>query len=326
MKKVSKNYAKIFLPIMALLTLLPFVDPALALALGVGFAFWAENPYGSMSEKLPKTLLAYCVIGLGAGMNLLDVLQVGQSGFIYTAISILCVGVLGWSLSRFLKIDTQNGILITVGTAICGGSAIAAIAPVIQARSSAIAISLGVVFVLNALALIVFPYIGHLFDMSQYAFGLWSALAIHDTSSVVGAGLKYGEEALQTGTSVKLARALWIVPLVFAFQYAQHRSTMKAGMEERRTFQKVQAKYPWFILGFLAMAALFTFMPFLSSIGAWIEFCARRGLVLTLFLIGVNINLETLKQTGAKPLVFGAALWAVVSIVSLLVVENGVLQ
>ena len=312
--------AKYLLPALALLCLAPIINPALALVMGVLCALLLGNPYAVQTEKLPKTLLAWCVVGLGAGMNLIDVLQAGASGLLYTAISIILIITLGLGLARALKVNRENGLLITVGTAICGGSAIAAIAPVIHARSAAVAISLAVVFVLNALALVIFPPIGQALEMSQHSFGLWSALAIHDTSSVVGAGLAYGEEALQTGTSVKLARALWIVPLVFAVAALYKRDESDADQPQAKR------KYPWFILGFLALAAIVTFVPILAEAGEWVAYAAQRGLVLTLFLIGTNINAAVLKSVGLRPFIFGAALWLIVSALSLAAILSGLIS
>lgn len=316
---IKQTLAKYLLPALALLCLAPAINPALALVMGVLCALLLGNPYAAHTEKLPKTLLAWCVIGLGAGMNLLDVLQAGASGLLYTAISIMLIIALGLGLARVLKVGRENGLLITVGTAICGGSAIAAMAPVIHARSGAVAVSLAVVFVLNALALVLFPPIGRALEMSQHGFGLWSALAIHDTSSVVGAGLAYGAEALQTGTSVKLARALWIVPLVFAV------AALYKGDGQADDQSTPRRKYPCFILGFLALAGVVTFVPALAGAGEWVAYGAQRGLVLTLFLIGTNINGAVLKSVGFRPFVLGAILWVIVSALSLAAILGGLI-
>lgn len=319
MIKLQPAIAKTLLPFLALITLLPVIGPALALGMGIAYACLFHNPYQAQTEKLPKQLLAWCVIGLGGGMNLIEVLEVGARGFVYTAISIVLTLLLALGIARLLKLEKKCATLIGVGTAICGGSAIAAIAPVINARSGSIAVSLAVVFVLNALALMIFPSIGHSLGMDQHAFGLWSALAIHDTSSVVGAGLQYGEEALQTGTSVKLARALWIVPLVFAVQAIYAKTTTAEPEAPKR-------KYPWFILGFLTLAALVTYVPATAGAGQVIAEIARRGLVLTLFLIGANLHPAAIKSAGAKPLIFGVVLWAIVSLASLAAIQSGLIS
>lgn len=311
-------FKKYLIPTIALFCLLPYVDPAMAILGGMLCAFILGNDYKDKTEKLAPKLLAICVVGLGGGMNLIDVLEVGAQGFVYTAIGITLTLSLGFALVKMLKVERQSGMLICAGTAICGGSAIAALAPAIQARSSAIVVSLAVVFMLNALALVVFPYVGYVFELSQQQFGLWSALAIHDTSSVIGAGLKYGEEALQTGTSVKLARALWIIPLVLMVQafYKPEDNALKDGELAKR-------KYPWFILGFLAMAAIVTFVPALQSTGEAIYYGAQRGLILTLFLIGANMNVESLRAVGVRPFILGGLLWAIVSVGSLMAVSLG---
>lgn len=310
---------QVIIPAVALLCLHPIVNPAVALLVGILCALFIGNPYPNITDKLPRKTLSFGIICLGGGMNLIEVLQVGASGIVYTVLSISITMAIGLMLARALKVERESGVLITVGTAICGGSAIAAIAPVIYARSSAIAISLAVVFVMNGIALAVLPYIGHALDMSQHSFGVWSALAIHDTSSVVGATLIYGEEALHTGTAVKLARALWIVPLVFAVQALYKLEHLPA--DESRS----KRKYPWFILGFLALAALVTFVPVLQTAGEWAAYAGRRILVVTLFLIGTNIHAEVLRSVGFRPFALGVILWVIVSIGTLVAIQEGVI-
>lgn len=312
--------ARYAVPVLAIACLLPAVGAALALCLGIAAALLLGNPYHERTNVIAKKLLAFCVIGLGAGMNLVEVAHAGLRGVGYTAVSILLVMAAGLALGRILRTDAQSSLLITVGTAICGGSAIAAVAPVINARSASISIAMGVVFSLNALALLVFPAIGHMLDLPQKAFGLWSALAIHDTSSVVGAGLSYGAEALQTGTTIKLARALWIVPLVLAIAAYLQRSGRAA---EEKTAAKL--RYPWFILGFLLAAALVTFVPVLAPAGHVVERVARQGLVLCLFLIGAGLTRDTLRAVGVRPLVQGLALWVVTAAASLLAIKTGLI-
>lgn len=313
--------SQILLPILALFCLLPFVSGGMALLIGVVFALTLSNPYVDYTRKLTSKLLAFGVIGLGAGMNLLTVAQAGINGLGYTAISIfftLCIGIV---LGLLFKTSRDTSILVSVGTAICGGSAIAAIAPVIRAKHADISVSLAVVFILNAVALLVFPAIGHSLGLSQHQFGLWSALAIHDTSSVVGAGIKYGSEALQIGTTVKLARALWIVPLVFAFQFWQNRQDAVHAQNGA-----IKRKYPWFILGFLAMAAIVTFVPELASVGEMVEFAARRLLVVTLFLIGANLTRDVFKTVGFQPLAQAILLWLIAASASLAAIMSEVIK
>ena len=275
------------------------------------------NPYAHVTQKLTHTFLGISVIGLGAGMNLGVVGKVGAQGVGYTVLGISTAIVFGTLLGKWLKTSKDTSLLITVGTAICGGSAIAAVAPVIRAKSHEVSVALGIVFVLNALALFIFPKIGHIYSLSESQFGLWSALAIHDTSSVVGATLQYGSRAVEVGTTVKLARALWIVPVAFAIGIYRSRTDLN------HSTSKVQGKKPWFILGFLVAAAVMTLFPELQKLGHQIEGVAKRILVLTLFLIGSNLTRSTLKSVGLKPFVQGVSLWAIMASLSLLGVVTG---
>lgn len=321
---VYKNipFNRILLFPMAVLCLTPWVSAGMALLLGILFAVIFGNPFLTQTRKMTKQLLAISIIGLGAGMNLITVAETGLKGVCYTAIGITLTLLAGLGLGRILKTEKDSSWLITVGTAICGGSAIAAIAPVLHAKHHHISVALGVVFILNALALFLFPAIGHYLDLTQHQFGLWSALAIHDTSSVVGAGLKYGAEALQTGTTVKLARALWIVPLVFLVA-----AIVKNTPTDHDDNQPAQKKsYPWFILGFLAMAAVVTWVPALHHAGTIIETLSKHLLVLTLFLIGTNLTRETIKSVGIKPMIQGVILWVIVSITTLFAIYTGLIS
>lgn len=293
--------AKILMPLFALLCLTPWMPSFAALLIGIALAVTLGNPYAQLTGKYTSLLLQWSVIGLGFGMNLLVVASVGLHGIGYTVIGISTTLVLGYLLARAFDVERDTGVLISVGTAICGGSAIAAVAPTLRAKPNSISVALGTVFTLNAIALVIFPPLGHVLGLSQSQFGLWSALAIHDTSSVVGATLQYGAEALQIGTTVKLARALWIVPLTVASS-----SLFAQGTE------KGKAKRPWFILGFVIAAAFVTWIPQAQVMGHWIEAIAKRTLVLTLFLIGANLTLATLKSVGIKPLLLGVSLWILV--------------
>jgi uncharacterized integral membrane protein (TIGR00698 family) len=307
--------ARILIPLTAAVCLLPWTPAFAALLLGVLIAVFLGNPYAPLTSKYTHKFLTWSVIGLGAGMNLLVVARVGAHGIGYTVVGISATLLFGYLCSRFIKVDRDTGVLISVGTAICGGSAIAAVAPTLRAKPQSISVALGTVFMLNALALLIFPPLGHWFGLTQTQFGLWSALAIHDTSSVVGATLQYGAEALQVGTTVKLARALWIVPLTFAsgFVFAPKSGEVAAG----------KAKRPWFILGFLLAAAIVTWVPGADQIGHWVEMIAKRTLVLTLFLIGANLTLATLKSVGFRPFVLGMTLWIGVASVTLTAVLTG---
>lgn len=310
------------IPVLAVVCLLPFVSAAMALVLGMAAALVCGNPYHDKTSVATRKLLAVCVVGLGAGMNLVDVATAGVKGIGYTAASIALVMLAGMILGRLFRAERETSFLITIGTAICGGSAIAAVAPVIHARSASISVAMGVVFALNALALLVFPAIGHALDLPQEAFGLWSALAIHDTSSVVGAGLHYGARALEVGTTVKLARALWIVPLVIAISFYMHRRTQSSAAQAE---QVPKRRYPWFILGFVAMAAVVTWVPALSGAGQLVAQAARQGLVLCLFLIGAGLTRETLRAVGLRPLLQGVVLWLAAAAFSLAAIKYGVI-
>jgi uncharacterized integral membrane protein (TIGR00698 family) len=311
---LKTGIAKILIPVVGLLCLTPWMPSSLALLAGVAIAVLLDNPYAQQTKLHTARLLSWSVMGLGAGMNLEVVAKVGLHGFGYTIVGISLTLLLGFLLAKALKIERDTGVLISVGTAICGGSAIAAIAPTLRAKPHSISVALGTVFMLNALALIIFPPIGHWFELSQTQFGLWSALAIHDTSSVVGSTLQYGAEALQIGTTVKLARALWIVPLTLAssFIFARH-----AAADQQKP------KRPWFILGFIIAAAIVTWVPMMQAPGHLVESIAKRTLVLTLFLIGANLTLATLKSVGIKPFIQGFALWIIVASTTLGAVLTG---
>lgn len=302
--------AKILIPLVALVTLAPFVGSATALLAGVAIAIFLGNPYPT--KKFVHPLLGFAVAGLGAGMNLETVARVGLSGIGTTFVSIASVCALGLLLTKLLKVEEEAGILITVGTAICGGSAIAAITPVLRAKAQAVSVALGTVFILNALALVIFPPIGHFLAMPEKAFGLWSALAIHDTSSVVGATVAYGKIASEVGTTVKLARALWIVPLTLAVGFWRR---PPAGEKREPT------KKPWFILWFLIAAALVTWVPALQAAGHVVELVARRVLVLTLFLIGLGLSKETIRSVGFRPFALGVLLWIITGATSLALIQ-----
>jgi len=297
---MKQTLAKIAVPVLALICLTPWIQAWAALLLGIAAAVILGNPYSALTSKYTNKLLQYSVVGLGAGMNLVTVASVGLHGIGYTVIGISCTLFFGFIAARLLKIEREVGVLISVGTAICGGSAIAAVAPTIRAKSQSISVALGTVFMLNAVALVIFPPIGHWYGLTQTQFGLWAALAIHDTSSVVGATLQYGNEALQIGTTVKLARALWIVPVTLACGFLFARGEKGAAGK---------AKRPWFILGFLIAAAIVTWIPAAQTPGHWVEAVAKRTLVLTLFCIGANLTPATLKSVGIKPFLLGITLW-----------------
>lgn len=313
----KQNISRLSIPIFGIACLFPFMSAGIALIGGALIAIAFGNPYPT--KNYIHRLLAWSVIGLGAGMNLETVARVGIQGIGYTVVSIITVFILGFLLQKLLKVDSEVGLLITVGTAICGGSAIAAVTPVIRAKPSSVSVSLGTVFILNAIALLIFPPIGHALGLSQRAFGLWSALAIHDTSSVVGATVAYGKLAAEIGTTVKLARALWIVPVALLIG-------MWKKPDQSNNEAPSKAKKPWFILGFIIAAGVVTWIPALQEAGHLVEHVAKQLLVLTLFFIGLGLSRETLKEVGIKPLILGVGLWVLIAGGSLLAILNGVIH
>jgi uncharacterized integral membrane protein (TIGR00698 family) len=292
------------------------VSPPIALVGGIAFGFTVEHPLRRESSSLAKLLLQLSVIALGFSMNLHQVLHAGRSGFVYTAISITCAMTLGLLLGKLFRVAGKASFLITAGTAICGGSAIAAIAPISNANEEEISISMGTVFLLNSIALLLFPAIGYALHLSQNQFGLWAALAIHDTSSVVGATAKYGSQALAIGTTVKLARALWIVPvslLTAAYsgrinQHAHDSASVKTAAD---------VKIPWFIALFILATVISTFVPRFMLTYAALSRLGKTGLTATLFLIGTSLSKRTLQQVGIRPFLQGVVLWIVVASISL---------
>lgn len=289
------------------------ISPPVALALGLVYGLTTVHHFHVESRNLSKFLLQAAVVCLGFGMNLGEVVHAGRSGFLYTAVSIAFALGLGTLLGKVLKVGKTQSLLISFGTAICGGSAIAAMGPVLQAGEEEMAVSLATVFVLNSVALLLFPAIGWALHLTQTQFGLWAALAIHDTSSVVGAGAKYGPVALAVGTTVKLARALWIVPLALGTAMLKK--------------SKTKVRVPWFILYFALAAVVATylprFMPQSAGLMVALNRLGRAGLTVVLFLIGTGITRTTLREVGARPLVQGVALWIVVASLSLWVIMKG---
>ena len=297
---------------LAVLTCLtPWISPPVALLLGLGIALFIGNPFLHLNHKATNILLQISVVGLGFGMDAGSTLRAGRQGILFTIVSIAGTLSFGLLFGRLLKIERKTSFLIAGGTAICGGSAIAALSPVIRADERQVSVALGTIFILNSVALFLFPFIGHLLHLSQDQFGLWSAIAIHDTSSVVGAAGKYGPEALQIATTVKLARALWIIPvsLLTAFFF-------RPGAGQPSTNQRARIKIPWFI-GFFILALLAnTWLPIPALSHAFVK-ASHAGLTLTLFLIGSGLSREVLKNTGFRPLLQGVILWALISGVAL---------
>ena len=281
----------------------PWASPPIALALGLALALTLGHPFPRQNSKATKVLLQLSVIGLGFGMNLQTVVAAGKRGVAWTAATIAITLLLGFLAGRALRVARTTSHLIASGTAICGGSAIAAVGPVIGATDEEMSVSLGTVFILNSIALFLFPPIGHHLGLTQQQFGVWAAIAIHDTSSVVGAAAKYGSEALKLATVVKLTRALWIVPLTIGTALAFRRKSTRVAI-------------PWFIAGFVLASIARTYAPALEAVVPF----ARIGLTVTLFLIGAGLSRKNLASVGARPLILGVLLWIVISAGSLLVV------
>ena len=289
---------------MATLCFFPIVSPPIALFLGIIFV----NIFGQVfnADKIIKIVLQVSIVGLGFGINLKQALQAGSEGFLFTVFSITLIVVLGIVLGYIFRIDKIITQLISFGTAICGGSAIAAIAPILKADGKQTSVSLGIIFLLNALALFIFPEIGQYFHLSQNQFGIWSAIAIHDTSSVVGAASKYGHEALQTATTVKLARALWIIPISFVLSFLN-----KSGGK---------IKIPYFIGFFVLSILVNSYFPAIKEVTDYVVDFSKSSLKVALFLIGTGLSFQNLKNIGIKPLLLGIILWVVISVISLFAV------
>lgn len=282
----------------------PLVSPPIALLMGLIIAQFIGHPYLHLNHKATHILLQVSVVGLGFGMNVTSALKAGKEGILFTIVSIIGTLVIGFFMGKFLKIEKKTSYLISAGTAICGGSAIAAISPVIKAEEKQISVALGTIFILNSAALFLFPFIGHQLNLSQSQFGMWCAIAIHDTSSVVGAASKYGPQALEIATTVKLARALWIIPVAFLSTFIFKNKNSKI-------------KIPYFIGLFVLAMIANTYIPFVQQYNHYLTNIAKAGLTLTLFLIGCGLNRKTISSVGFKPLIQGVILWVIISTAAL---------
>lgn len=304
LEQTLTRYNKPLFILLFALCLMPFISPAVALFLGLAFALTAGQPYPVFTKKTSKYLLQFSVVGLGFGMNLHESLQTGKDGMLFTVVSVAAVLVLGMFLGKRLLMDRKTAYLISAGTAICGGSAIAAVGPVVKADDNEMSMALGTVFILNAVALFIFPPIGHLLDMTQEQFGMWAAIAIHDTSSVVGAGAAYGEKALEIATMVKLTRALWIIPVTVVTMFL---------------FKQKGAKItiPWFIFFFILAMVANTFLSIPEVVSSSLVWAAKKGLTVTLFLIGSGLSRKVIKQVGVRPMIQGVILWIFIGLISL---------
>jgi uncharacterized integral membrane protein (TIGR00698 family) len=292
-------------------SLSPWAQPGVALALGLVFALALDNPYREHGGRYVRLLLQTSVVLLGFGMDLAAVFRVGLHGLLFAALTIFATFTLGYWLARLLDINRRISLLISAGTAICGGSAIAAVGTAVDAEKSEMSVAMGTVFLLNAVALYLFPLLGHLFGLSQDQFGTWAGVAIHDVSSVVGAGAAYGDEALRTATVVKLSRVLWIVPVTFVAALL---------FRGRSGAQGTRLPLPWFIGGFLLASLAERYIPGIARVEPLLAYLAHAGFALTLFCIGASLSLSAIRQVGYKPLLQGVSLWLFMSTVGLLAV------
>lgn len=306
---INDHARKLIFFVCIILCLMPFVSPAMALLMGLTMAQFTGHPYLHLNHKATRLLLQVSVVGLGFGMNVHSAMQAGKEGILFTIASITGTLVLGYFMGKRLNIEKKTSYLIAAGTAICGGSAIAAISPVIKAEEKQISVALGCVFILNSIALFIFPIIGHQFNLSQTQFGLWCAIAIHDTSSVVGASSKYGAQALAVATTVKLARALWIIPVAFMSAYLFKNQSKKISV-------------PYFIGVFILVMVAITYIPATRLISPYMVSLAKAGLTLTLFLIGAGLSRKVLVSVGLRPLLQGVGLWIIISAVALYAVMH----
>lgn len=302
--RFSLNIRKGTFMLALLICLFPIVTPPAALVLGLVFAQVIDHPFPALSHRATNWLLKTSVIGLGFGMNVFGAIQAGQEGILFTITSIILVFTAGTLAGKYLEVDKKTSFLISAGTAICGGSAIAALSPVVKAKEKQISVALGAVFVLNSIALFVFPFIAHHLHLSQKQFGLWCAIAIHDTSSVVGAASHYGAQALQVATTVKLARALWIIPVAFITAFIYKTDSKKV-------------KIPYFIGLFILAMLVNTYAPVIRPVVPYIVKLAKTGLTVTLFLIGTGLSFKVLRSVGVVPLLQAIMLWVLISSVSL---------
>lgn len=309
----KEKVLKIAFIVLLIAVLHPHISSAMALFAGLAFALILGNPFHEESRKYTKPLLAGSIVAVGAGTDLAVVARAGLDGVVWTACALAATLSAGYLLGKLLKTGSHLSALVNVGTAVCGGSAIAAISPAIRANDEDISISLIIVFVLNGLGLFIFPPMGHALGLNPEQFGMWAAVAIHDTSSVIGAAIAYDPASVPIATTVKLTRALWIIPLTFLFAWIYNRGGQGGGKK---------APFPMFILGFLAMSAFVTFIPALHEAGEWVEFAGHRALVLTLFLIGAGLSRENLKNLSARPLIQAVILWILAASGNLLVVMN----
>lgn len=283
---------------------LPIVSPAMALVMGLTFSFIGLKPLGI--HKHTSKILQASIVLMGFGMSLIDVISASKTGFIETIISVTGVMILGILLGKLFNVEKNITLLISTGTAICGGSAIAAVAPILKSKSYQTSFALMVIFVLNAIALFVFPIVGHKLGLNDVTFGKWAAIAIHDTSSVVGAGASYSDKALQVATTVKLIRVLWIIPLSLIIAFLN------------KSTEKSKIKFPWFIVFFVLAIIIANLFTEFKTEYQYLNWLGKRGMVIALFLIGSNISVSEIKKSGPRSFALGIVLWIVVAVGSLI--------
>lgn len=306
------NFSKSIYLLAIVACVMPFVDTPFALLIGIILAQTVEHPFLKISKKITHLLLQISVVGLGFGMNAIQAVEAGKQGLVFTVFSIVSTLLLGLFIGKQLNVERNTSYLISTGTAVCGGSAIAAISSIIRSNDKQISTALGTIFILNSLALFLFPVIGKIIHLSQNQFGVWAAIAIHDTSSVVGAASKYGEEALQIATTIKLERALWIIPLSIL--------TVLIYKSESR-----KIKIPYFIILFVVAMLINTFLPAIHPVANFIVTLSKTGLKITLFLIGSGLSKQLIVSVGIRPLIHGILLWIFISVLSLIVIMQTVL-
>ncbi len=306
------NFSKIIYIVAIAVCTMPFIDTPFALLIGIILAQTVQHPFPKNNKRFTHILLQFSVVGLGFGMNAWQALNAGKQGLVFTIFSIVSTITLGLFIGKRMKVENNTSYLISTGTAVCGGSAIAAVSSIIKSNEKQISTALGTVFILNSVALFLFPWIGHLFHLTQHQFGVWTAIAIHDTSSVVGAASKYGSVALQTATTIKLERALWIIPIsiisVFIFKS-----------------ESKKIKIPYFIFLFVLAMLINTFIPAIHTETSFIVMLSKIGLKITLFLIGSSLSKDLIASVGVKPFVQGVLLWAFISVLSLTVIMHTIL-
>lgn len=307
-KYMKETVSRVLFTVLIIASVL--VSPAIALFAGIVLALTVGNPFPAFSKNVSKYLLQIAVVGLGFGMNLHESLAAGKEGIMFTVVSVIGVMIVGCMIGRALGILPKLSYLISAGTAICGGSAIAAVAPVVKADDDETSMSLAVIFTLNAIALFIFPPIGNALGMDQNQFGTWAAIAIHDTSSVVGAASIYGDEALKAATTIKLTRALWIIPL----------SLVSMLFFRQKNCGKTKISIPWFIFLFILAMVFNTYVSIPAGVSGAISTFSHKSLSVTLFLIGSGMSVESIRKTGVKPVLLGVILWFLISVVTLAVV------